>query len=248
MMQRLFSSPNFSVLFVILAIGLFLSPLTANVNSQEKNPITDGIIEQNEYEGLTTTKNGEFSLHWKIVSEFIYFALVGKTTGWVGIGIDPIGYMKNADMIFGWVTATEVIAFDAYSEGDFGPHVRDVDLGGENNIIEFGGKENSTVTVLEVKRPLRATDKYDKAIPINDTITISWAIGKDGEDNFESMPKSMGQFDLNTTYYQKVVASSFWSELKLRNIMIFVGGIAFVIVALSVLLIRKFIVKRRNSE
>ena len=246
MMQRLFSKLTLLTFLTVLALGLFSSHGIPLSNAQESTPKTDGIIETNEYDGVTTTKNGEFTLYWKIVDEYIYLALIGKTTGWVGIGIDPIGYMKNADMIFGWVTPTEVVAFDAFSEGDFGPHVRDTELGGENNIIEFGGKENSSLTIIEVKRPLQASDKYDKAIPINDTVTISWAIGKNGEDNFESMPQSMGQFDLNTTYYEKVVASSFWSELKLRNIMIFVGVTAFIIIALAALLIRRIILRRRG--
>ncbi len=245
-MQRLFSKIGILALFTIITLSLFFAPGIPAGNAQESDPKTDGIIEKNEYDGVTTTKNGEFTLYWKIVGEYIYFALVGKTSGWVGIGIDPIGYMKNADMIFGWVTSTEVVAFDAFSEGDFGPHIKDVDLGGEDNIIEFGGKENSSLTIIEVKRPLKASDKYDKAIPINDTVTISWAIGKNGEDNFESMPQSMGQFDLNTTYYEKVVASSFWSELKLRNIMIFVGITAFIFITLVALLIRRIILRRRG--
>ncbi len=191
---------------ILLLFMLFLSfiptinetiPIT--MQNTDKNTI-DGVVLNNEYRYNVTFGEGVFKLFWEIANEEeIYLGLVGQTEGWVTLGIDPEVRMKGADMLFGMVTSEgQAIAQDAYSRAEIGnDHPSDTILGGENNILEFNGTEESGTTTIEFRRFLVTGDEYDKDIPANGTLTIIWAIGN--EDNFETSHAERGDGLLNMT-------------------------------------------------
>ena len=48
----------------------------------------------------------DYKLFWSIdkQAETISFAVMVRTTGWVGFGLSPNGGMVNSDVVIGWVT------------------------------------------------------------------------------------------------------------------------------------------------
>ncbi|HOI76885.1 MAG TPA: DOMON domain-containing protein [Methanofastidiosum sp.] len=137
----------------------------------------DGIITQNEYKNSREFGSGRFTVYWSNDEEYIYMALKGQTSGWVSIGFEPTIAMRDADMIFGFVSEGTPTALDQYSTGDFGPHPSDEQLGGTNDLIEISGSEASGYTIIEFKRKLNTGDKYDKAFTKGQNITIIWGLG-----------------------------------------------------------------------
>ena len=119
----------------------------------------DGIISEGEYTNQVNYR--DLDIFWKSDEKYIYLSLRAETEGYISIGIQPGSMMKDADMVLAYVKEDQVEIFDQYSTGDFGPHPSDEELGGTNDILEYGGKELDGVTTIEFKRLLKTEDKYD---------------------------------------------------------------------------------------
>ncbi len=146
-------------------------------------PSLDGVVEPGEYSHNQVLEDDVFELHWKVTDDHLHIAMKGRTDGWVSLGFEPTVGMKDADMLFGWVSYEGIKVFDLYSTGETGPHPPDESLGGTNDIIEFGASENGGWTTVEVIRMLDTGDQYDFVIPLTGTVDVIWAIGSaDGLD------------------------------------------------------------------
>ena len=121
--------------------------------------LADGIINDEEYSN--DIKYGNYSIYWWSDDQYVYIGMRAQTTGFIAVGFQPGSRMKDADIIFGFVEDREVTVFDLFSTGDFGPHPEDIQLGGTNSIIEFGGSEEGGFTTIELKRALDTGDEYD---------------------------------------------------------------------------------------
>ncbi len=157
--------------------------ISQSVVSEEWVP--DGIVGENEYshtlrlysaarQGYT---GGEMWLSWKIDDEHIYMALNGSSRGWLAIGFEPSEWMKDADIILGFV-GTNAKVLDEYSTGNYGPHIDDLMLGGTDDILEYGGKGYEKYTIIEFKRRLDTGDRFDKILQPGKKISIIWAISE----------------------------------------------------------------------
>jgi hypothetical protein len=143
----------------------------------------DGNIAQGEYANQLTLANGDFLLFWELDGDRAHFGIRARTGGWVALGFEPTRAMADADMIFGWVVPGEgTSARDCYSTGLFGPHPRDQELGGTQNILTSAGKEEGGLTTFEFSRALVTADPYDKPLPRQGKIRIIWAYG--GSDDY----------------------------------------------------------------
>jgi len=98
--------------------------------------------------------------------------------------------MKDADMVFGWISNNTPTILDVYSTGAFGPHPPDIELGGKDDLIEKGGTESNGITYIEFKRKLNTGDTYDKAFTRGQNIEIIWGIGS--SDSLNSLHSSRG--------------------------------------------------------
>lgn len=145
----------------------------------------DGVISPEEYDDSAVFGNEEMTLHWKINGTKIQFAMEGDTEGWVSIGFEPSSIMKDADMIFGWVSSGTSYVLDTFSTGEYGPHPPDTDLGGTDDILDQNGTESGGNTVIEFIRDLDTKDEYDFLIPATGSINVIWAIG-DSDDYLDS--------------------------------------------------------------
>ena len=79
-------------------------------------------------------------------------------------------------MVLGFVSDGETTVFDLFSTGDFGPHSLDTELGGTDDILEFGGSEDNGFTTIEFKRLLDTGDSFDLPLSTG-THQIIWSYG-----------------------------------------------------------------------
>lgn len=201
------------ILSVIVGVSYFLSssfdgptptptPTPSATPSETPDPsllewIPDGNIE-NEYTHSASFADGSLEIYWKNDNEHFYMALKGQSKGWLSIGFDPSFNMMDADMIFGWVTEEEVIVLDLYATGPYGPHPPDTELDGSNDILEYGGKEGETDTVIEFKRKMNTEDVYDEPLSQGQTINIIWAMATDDSLNTQhNIVRGTGQIALD---------------------------------------------------
>ena len=169
--------------------------------SKPGTPTLDGIIIQGEYDHKAVFSSGSYELHWKVLGEIIRMAIVGRTSGWVAIGLSPTMMMKDADMIGGWVdSGGKAGIIDCYSTGPNGPHPTDQSLSppGTYDIIEYGGSESAGTTTVEFTRLLRTGDRYDHDIPANGTLSFIWALGSGDDFNFQHLDRGYGTINITT--------------------------------------------------
>jgi outer membrane protein assembly factor BamB len=138
--------------------------------------IPDGMISEGEYSKNLTLSGGKFTVYWKNDAEDIYMALMGWTAGFVAIGFEPTQAMKDADMVMGWISGGNATVLDLYSTGTYGPHPPDENLGGRNDILEYGGSESNNRTVIEFERKMDTGDQYDTSFQPGQTINIIWSM------------------------------------------------------------------------
>lgn len=133
----------------------------------------DGVITPGEYTGVQVY--GNYEIHWTRDEEHIYVGMRAKTGGWVAVGFDatPGAGMADADMVLGVVNCCGVTISDEFGTGPT-THRPDTELGGTDDILEFGGMEQEGWTTIEFKRALDTGDPYD-AVLAEGTITIIWA-------------------------------------------------------------------------
>lgn len=155
--------------------------------------VADGIIESGEYAKMRTFRN--FEINWFSDDNHIYIGIKAKTTGWLALGIQPGTMMKDADMVLGFVKDGKVTVVDQFSTGTYGPHRPDTELGGSNNIIEYGGREEASYTIIEFKRALSTGDRYDHQL-FKGVNKIIWAIGAVDEFTLKHTARGYGEIDL----------------------------------------------------
>jgi hypothetical protein len=118
-----------------------------------------------------------------------------KTNGFVAMAVQPGSRMKDADMVFGFVKNGETTILDLFSTGDFGPHPPDTELGGTNDILQFGGSEQGGFTTIEFKRKLVTGDKYDNPVS-KGANKIMWSYGSTDEFNQKHTNRGYGEINL----------------------------------------------------
>lgn len=165
----------------------------------------DGAVGSNEYARSMTFfgpetsgySGGNLEIYWKNDAEFLYMALKGNTTGWLSVGFEPEEWMKNADMIIGFVENGKAIVLDEYSTGNYGPHVSDTELSGTYDLLEYGGTEQNGQTTIEFKRKLNTGDKFDKAFVSGQKVSIIWAMADaDVDQQKHNVAKGEGVMEL----------------------------------------------------
>jgi outer membrane protein assembly factor BamB len=156
----------------------------------------DGIIGDGEYEHRQTFDNGNYELYWSNDASNIYVAMKAKTTGFVSMAVQPGKTMLDADMIFGFVKDGKTEIYDLFSTGAFGPHPQDTELGGTDDILESGGKEENGYTVIEFKRALKTGDKYDQELAKGNN-QVLWAYGPSDSLDVKHSARGYGEITID---------------------------------------------------
>lgn len=176
---------------LILIILLF----TSLIFSQQKPispPKIDGKLSPNEYQNYVNLSSGDFRIFWSIIKDEVFILMIGKTKGWVALGIDPSSKAGNADYIIGYVTDKEVKVLDYFAPEVHLRHTLDEKLGGKNDILDFAGTEDKEFTYIEFKRKLSTKDKYDKEFPSSGKLNIVWALGPSDDPSSKHIKAGYG--------------------------------------------------------
>ena len=113
----------------------------------------------------------EYTLHYLIDNKIDLSLFDGS-----GFCIDPTNAMQNADMAVGWVGAyCSLTLFYAYATGPYGPHPRDGNVGGVNDLIWTYG-DSDDLAAFHIKRGtarllpivLLYHDRHDRPWPLPD--------------------------------------------------------------------------------
>jgi hypothetical protein len=150
----------------------------------------DGVIGDGEYAHSVEVAGVEF--HWSNDDAHLYGAMAAETSGWVSVGFDPEQRMQGANYILGYVEGDQTVVEDMYGTKPTGrdSHPPDRDLGGTADVVEFGGREEGGVTVIEFKIPLDSGDQYDKPLSKGGTYNLIAASGR--SDDLQSIHASRG--------------------------------------------------------
>lgn len=146
----------------------------------------DGVASRGEYARSANFSDGSgraFNLYWKNDADMLYMAMMGQTSGWVAIGFEPTEWMRDADMVVGSVNGSNTTAEDQYCTGNYGPHVADSQLGGTDDILEYGGREEGGYTVVEFSRKMKTGDVYDKAFNSSQSVEVIWSMADTDSTN-----------------------------------------------------------------
>ncbi len=118
-------------------------------------------------------------------SNYLLVTLTAPTTGWVAVGFQPTAFMKDANLIIGYVDSGTPHLRDDFGTGQV-THASDVSLGGTDDASLLSGNESEGETVLEFRMPLNSGDAYDAVLSMGDSHTFIFAYGADGADDFTS--------------------------------------------------------------
>jgi hypothetical protein len=154
----------------------------------------DGLIGDGEY--LHTVEAAGVEFHWTNDDEILYAALTAQTTGWVSVGFDPEARMQGANFIFGYVQDGTPFVQDMFGVRPVGQgsHPPDEELGGTDDVLEYGGQEQGDLTIIEFRIPLDSGDQYDKPLSSGMTYSIILAVGLG--DDFDSYHTAHGYSEI----------------------------------------------------
>ncbi|MBN1837756.1 MAG: hypothetical protein JW820_18000 [Spirochaetales bacterium] len=194
---------------------------------------TDGVIGADEYPNTLSRGDGSYLLAWRVQGRLIHLGISARTEGWVGLGIDPIVVLDNADFLYGWIDPSGVVQVrDARSLGSRGPIVEDVSRGGSNDILAYGGSRQEGRTVIELVRLLDTGDQQDAPIHPEGGNRILWAYGPDPSEL--SRLRQYGEAYLRPG--EELRAANWWAALT--ETPLYSAGLtaAFLLLATSMLL------------
>lgn len=156
--------------------------------------VADGVISPGEYGAAID--QGTYRLYWRQSDGLIYVGMEARTEGWVAVGIQPGRAMDEADLVIGRIVGGEVVVTDEYSSGMFGPHGPDTDFGGSDDIIDVGGSEADSVTVIEFSRALDTADSYDNPLVPGSVNKVIWAYGSSDDSSIQHSTRGYGEIVL----------------------------------------------------
>jgi len=185
---------RYGTVVLIFAFGFLLGSCGAMADI---SPVSDGVIGSTEYSHNASYENGNYQIFWTVADENIHIGIQGNTTGWVGIGLKPTEMMKDADIILAGVVDGEMYWADSYATGLFGPHPKDTELGGTDDIINLSVTELDGVTFAEFSRKLDTGDTYDAVLTDGEEVSFMWAMSTDDDPLFKhNTPKGKGVITL----------------------------------------------------
>ncbi|XP_062516134.1 DBH-like monooxygenase protein 1 homolog [Corticium candelabrum] len=111
----------------------------------------------------------KYLLCWKVdwSDRSITFSAKVATTGWIGLGFSPTGFMPNSDVIIGWVKDSQGYLKDRFATARSQPQIDDI-----QNVRLLSFSEADGMTTLEFKRDLEACEPKDRSIEEGTTRVI----------------------------------------------------------------------------
>jgi cytochrome c oxidase subunit 2 len=145
----------------------------------------------------------KMNFKWRVEGDQLNIILSAPTAGWVAVGFNPEQAMKGANFILGAVVEGQVLMSDHFGSG-YTKHEEDRTLGGQANVTNVHGREESGVTEIGFSIPLDSGDAMDGSIASGDnTLLLAYSAG---QDSFRMRHAYRGKFKVNlqTGEYQKL--------------------------------------------
>jgi hypothetical protein len=173
---------------VIIKTMLFSFGLVLSLFAQSGQTAAASIPSKGE--GYKQASAKDIILYWKADSAANSLSIIvnAPTSGWVAVGLDPVGKMKGANVIIGYVKDGKTVIEDQFFSGIF-EHKPDTLLGGKSNVTNAEGAEKDGRTELRFTIPLHSGDPYDRNLIVGKEYPLNLAFGKNGEDNTSSSHK-----------------------------------------------------------
>ncbi|XP_031564418.1 uncharacterized protein LOC116299842 [Actinia tenebrosa] len=157
------------------------APTTAPANATNTAPNTSPTIApSNVYNKQLSFNNGDYLVFWKFDSNTneLFFKLVVKATGWVGLGFSQQNSgMANLDIVVANVSAGQGFIGDYYARGTFTPSR---DSSQDWHLIS--AKEDGVNTTVEFKRKLDTEDANDQQFKTGESYFLAWAYHSSSDD------------------------------------------------------------------
>eukprot|EP01091_Cochliopodium_minus_P013753 TRINITY_DN4508_c0_g1_i2.p1 TRINITY_DN4508_c0_g1~~TRINITY_DN4508_c0_g1_i2.p1 ORF type:complete len:547 (-),score=121.81 TRINITY_DN4508_c0_g1_i2:24-1664(-) len=127
----------------------------------------------------------DYEFYWNLIERdtILDVGVVVNGKGWLVFGIGQNG-LEKADVIMGRYIGEDFIVEDKWSNETsttFNPTINDTLLGGQNNILEYGGNRINGITQMRFRRNLKTGDKFDHDIT-GATIRCFFAFNAETDD------------------------------------------------------------------
>jgi len=123
-----------------------------------------------------TVKAGEMVFQSAVDGKNLRVKIFAPTSGWIAVGFDPSFMMKGANFIIGYAEGSQAVVEDQFGVSSV-HHRRDVELGGNDDVLEKSARILPNGTEISFTIPLDSGDPYDKKLETGKTHTIILAYG-----------------------------------------------------------------------
>jgi hypothetical protein len=146
----------------------------------------------------------QMTFEWSLDANLIHVKLTGKTSGWVGIGFNPVHAMKGANFVLGYVQGKNVKIKNQFGDQDF-HHTGYKNANGKDEITNVSGKESNGVTEIAFTMPLKSEIHPNNIIKPDEETTVLLAHGP-GMKSFliKHQFKAGLKVNLSTGTYKKI--------------------------------------------
>ncbi|MBN2588105.1 MAG: hypothetical protein JXR55_12495, partial [Candidatus Fermentibacteraceae bacterium] len=131
-------------------------------------------------DGWKTKSYQDFTLRWRTQGSNLEVELEGPSTGWIAVGFAGSYLMHDSNIIIGSVSGSSVNIRDDFGV-DSNTHVSDSSLqGGQQNVSDKSGSEDSGSTTISFTTPLDSGDLYDNVLIEGQSCTVVLICGENG--------------------------------------------------------------------
>lgn len=139
---------------------------------------SDGKISDNEYTNHQTI--GELEVYTRVAGDSVMFGLTADSEGYLALGIDPQGDLRDVDFIMCAIRDGKALVQDLCGSGKHWPHPADEEAGGKMDLTDISGSGKDLTSIFEFKRKLDTGDSWDKPLKIGEN-KIVWAVGNSND-------------------------------------------------------------------
>jgi hypothetical protein len=118
----------------------------------------------------------KMTFEWSLEPNLIHVKISANTSGWVGIGFNPVHAMKGANFILGYVQDGKAQLKNQFGDSNF-HHDNYEKPGGESEITNISGKESNGITEIAFTLPLKSEVNPGNVIKTDQDIMILLAHG-----------------------------------------------------------------------
>jgi hypothetical protein len=187
----------------------------------------DGMISENEYNGVFIDNLTNIVIHWFHNGTHIFIALDSPGIGWVSIGFGPSGVkMDGSNIIIGYLDENNtLVLLDSIGVGR--QHFTDESKGGSYDIYSGTGAEIKGRTVIEFIVPLDSKDSLDHKFEPGNTYGFFLAYQESEKDTSSFHTAFSELFDLTLASVSDLPES--FSEQDYTLVYV-VGGLVIILI------------------